>query len=148
MKQAELTTFISIVESYFQSLADEPAQIGVPYLLDGREPALEYTGIIGVSGRRKGVAYVTAGRATLDRLVRILTGSESADALALDMVGELANVLAGNLGRAFESDFDITVPVVVKGAPDQIVIQKLKQPGFVVPISWCGADLYIVIGID
>lgn len=148
MKQEELTVFIAIIESYFKTLSDEPAQIGVPYLLDGREPALEYTGIIGVSGQRKGVAYVTAERATLDHLVRILAGAASTDALALDMVGELANVLAGNLGRAFERDFDITVPVVVKGAPDQIVIQKLKQPGFVVPIEWRNTRLFIVVGID
>ena len=55
-KEAEIRTFIEGTTNYFETSAQQSATVGSPYLVtDGKPGAYEYTGVIGITGARKGI---------------------------------------------------------------------------------------------
>ncbi len=64
-----------------------------------------------------------------------------------DMVGEVANTISGNARREFGQDFMISVPIVVAGRLDQIVVPEQLR-SFVIPINWRGYDSSLVISLE
>ena len=53
LSEAEIRTFIDGTTNFFETMVNQPASIGSPYLVtDGKAEAYDYTGIIGVSGAR------------------------------------------------------------------------------------------------
>jgi len=70
IKEAEIRTFIEGATNYFEVSAQQSATVGSPYLVtDGNPGAYEYTGVIGISGARKGIVYFTAPRGMLTVLL-------------------------------------------------------------------------------
>ncbi|MDX1961492.1 MAG: chemotaxis protein CheX [Leptospiraceae bacterium] len=149
MKEHELNHIISTIENYFQEVSSEKAILGIPYTTKIDEPIFEFTGIIGISGNRKGAIYVSAESKLLEQLTLFIIGEDNPGKTILnDMVGELSNTIAGNICSAFGNEFTITVPIVVSGKVNDIVLQKLSIPIFVIPITWKNSKCKLVIGID
>ena len=48
----------------------------------------------------------------------------------VDLVGEVANTIAGNARSEFGEEFEISVPIVLRGAPDEILLPR-KDRSFV-----------------
>ena len=70
LKEEEIRTFIEGTTNYFETSAQQAASVGSPYLVtDGNPGAYEYTGVIGISGARKGIVYFTAPRGMLTVLL-------------------------------------------------------------------------------
>ena len=70
LKEEEIRTFIEGTTNYFETAAQQAASVGSPYLVtDGKPGAYEYTGMIGISGARKGIVYFTAPRGMLTVLL-------------------------------------------------------------------------------
>ena len=148
MSEQELKAFIDVVVRYFQEVAGEQATMGIPTVKTGSALLLGYTGIIGISGSKRGAVYVTADRSMLAELASIILGTTDVrDDDVLDMVGELSNTFAGNVRNAFGSTFMISVPIIVKGAPEDILM-KLKPPIFTIPIRWRGHTCYLTVGLE
>ncbi len=148
MTESELKTFVDVVVHYFEDVTDIPAEMGIPYVRTGESVLLDHTGVIGVSGKRRGGIYVTATEDMLRDLVALILGAEDIETEdVLDMVGELSNTIAGNVRRAFGSSFLISVPIVLRGRPDDILM-KLKPPVFVIPIRWNSHRLFLSVGLE
>jgi chemotaxis protein CheX len=148
MTEQELKGFISTVTRYFVSVTGTPATVGFPYIKDVRSRTFDFTGVIGISGSRKGGIYYTAGRGLLKAISASILGEEVEDDDSLyDLVGEMTNTIAGNMREYFGSFFHISVPIVVVGRIDDIVI-KLKPPVFVIPIAWKGNESDLAIGLE
>ena len=65
MNETDLHFFIDSTVNYFEEVTSEQAVTGIPYL-KGKEPVvLDYSGIIGISGKRKGCVYITTTREML-----------------------------------------------------------------------------------
>ncbi len=136
MTEQEIQVFIDGAKHYFNTLSARPATIGVPYLISHeRVPCHDYTGIIGVSGERKGCVYFTAPRILLRHLLLSLGEATANDALLRDLVGEVANTISGNARSCFGSGFMISVPVVVQGAPQRMQLPR-ELNAIVVPVHW------------
>jgi chemotaxis protein CheX len=148
MTEKELRVFIDVVIDYFSQVADDAATMGVPYIQEGKTNLLDHTGVIGISGARKGGIYVTASNDMLRQLAAIILESDdvSGDEV-LDMVGELTNTIAGNVRRVFGSSFMISVPIIVEGKPNDLRLQ-LKPPVFVVPIKWRSHQAFLTVGLE
>jgi CheY-like chemotaxis protein len=102
LKEAEIRTFIEGTTNYFEISAQQSASVGSPYLVtDGKPGAYEYTGIIGISGARKGIVYFTAPRGMLTVLLMRMQETDTSDANIMDLVGEVANTISGNARRDF-----------------------------------------------
>lgn len=145
--ESEIQVFIDGTKNYFNTVSNKKVAVGVPYLVPSNStPAKDFSGIIGVSGERKGCVYFSAPRIMLHHLLLSL-GEISIDVeLMRDLVGEIANTVSGNARSSFGSEFHISVPVVVQGAPEAIQLPK-KMQSFVIPVSWqnYSADLVVCL---
>ncbi|MBS0619232.1 MAG: chemotaxis protein CheX [Spirochaetes bacterium] len=149
MKENELKNFVDSTLSYFQNATGEAATMGIPFVKTAADDIYsEFTGIIGISGERKGAIYVTCGEGLLTDLAKIVTGiKDNIDpALVRDMAGELANTISGNATKAFGRNFNISVPVIFEGKPKSINL-KIEPPCFVIPTTWRGHKLHVAVGI-
>ena len=148
MTENELKFFIDVVTTYFAQVTGEPAAMGIPYVKRAEPVVLDYTGVIGISGPRKGGIYFTAGPKLLAELTRVILGVDDAEEeTLLDMVGELTNTIAGNARKSFGPDFLISVPMLVRGRPLDILM-RLTPPVFIIPLNWHREKAFLVVGLE
>ena len=148
MKETDLHFFIDSTINYFEEVTGTKAVTGIPYL-KGKDPVvLEYTGIIGISGKRKGSIYITTESAMLEEIARIILGSSEVGVEEIkDLVGEIANTISGNVRQAYGSDFMISVPVVIQGIAKDIKLPDDIQ-SFVIPLNWNDFKSYLVVCLE
>lgn len=147
MDEKKLKVFIDGVTHYFTQLNLEEVVVGTPYLAENQSPvASDYTGIIGVSGTRKGIVYFTSPKDLLVRILKAMHEPDHSEANLIDLVGEVANTISGNARSVFGVEFDISIPIMVKGAPNDIYLPPAER-SFVVPIEWCGFRAALVVCI-
>lgn len=147
--------FIAAIHKYFDHLSKvgpvpiDPSETGVPYVKEADDLVLkEFTGMIGISGNRKGIVYFSGQREIFEDLLKIFTKLDSiSDERILDMAGEVSNVIAGNVRETFGQDFMISVPIVFQGKPNTLKFPE-GVPVFVIPIKWKSYEAYMVIGIE
>lgn len=136
MKESEIKVFINGIEKFFTTVSEHKVSISTPYLTEPQEvPAHDITGIIGISGERKGCVYITAPRILLHHLLLSLGEQDITEQLLTDIAGEVANTISGNARESFGSGFMISVPIVVKGKPDNIQLPRDVR-AFIVPFQW------------
>jgi chemotaxis protein CheX len=136
MNETDLHFFIDSTVNYFEEVTNEKATAGIPYIKDNEPVVLEYTGIIGISGKRKGSIYVTTSENMLSTIAKVILGLKEVGKEDIkDLVGEIANTISGNVRQAYGSDFMISVPVVVEGKAKDIKLPDNIQ-SFVIPITW------------
>ena len=63
------------------------------------------------------------------------------------MAGEIANTVAGNVRENFGSSFMISVPIILKGSPDDVII-RMVPPIFIIPIKWRVFSAYLAVGLE
>ncbi len=136
MIETEIQVFIDGIKNYFITVTNEEAYVGAPYLVSpSNVPCHDYTGIIGISGERKGCVYFTAPRILLRYLLLSLGESDNDDCFLRDIVGEVANTISANSRTSFGNGFMISVPLVVQGTPEKLQLPKGIN-SFVIPIHW------------
>jgi len=141
--------FIDTVNHYFNHLTSKPSNTGIPFIKDRESLSFKgYTGMIAVSGSKKGFIFITGNQGLYGDLIKRFIGIESNSSEdLLDMAGELSNVIAGNLRETFGSDFIISVPVVFEGAKKELPFSSDTTP-YVIPIEWNNHEANLVIGIE
>lgn len=148
MNETDLHFFIDSTVNYFEEVTNEKATAGIPYIKDNEPVVLEYTGIIGISGKRKGSIYVTTSENMLSTIAKVILGLEEVGKEDIkDLVGEIANTISGNVRQAYGSDFMISVPVVVEGKAKDIKLPDNIQ-SFVIPITWKDFKLFLVVCLE
>ena len=148
MNETDLHFFIDSTVNYFEEVTNEKATAGIPYIKDDEPVVLEYTGIIGISGKRKGSIYVTASDTMLSSIAKVILGLDEIGKDDIkDLVGEIANTISGNVRQAYGSDFMISVPVVVEGKAKDIKLPDNIQ-SFVIPITWKEFKSYLVVCLE
>lgn len=148
MKEADLNVFIDGAVRYFSQVSGVSARVGTPYLIYRQSATGRgYTGIIGVTGERRGSVFFTAPKVLVKVLLMSLGEDDTTHENMCDVVGEVANTISGNARQSFGKEFMISSPVVVSGGSD-----KLNLPAdvrsYVVPIAWRGYEAGLVISLD
>jgi chemotaxis protein CheX len=147
LSEAEIRTFIDGTTNFFETMVNQPASIGSPYLItDGKTEAYDYTGIIGISGARKGVVYFTARRAMLTVMLMCIHEPDSSEEILRDIVGEVANTISGNARRDFGKNFIISVPTVISNEPEKVTVPHGRQ--YVIPINWRTHSAKLVVCLE
>ncbi|GAB4229267.1 MAG: hypothetical protein Tsb0034_00880 [Ekhidna sp.] len=141
--------FINSVSNYFKHLTEIDSDMKVPYLKESKGLVLkDYTGMIGISGSRKGFVYISANREMFGDLINMFIGIEDpSDEDILDMAGEISNVVAGNVRANLGANFMISVPTVFEGMPDELEIPE-DVSVYVIPINWNNHEAFVVLGLD
>lgn len=158
MQAEEIKIFLTGTARYFENYLSEPCVVDPPYLKDKETTILEYTGMIGVTGKERGAVYFTANQDMLYDMLKTMVPKDmedletmaakaatlelrkkeledSIDEACLDIVGEIANTIAGNSREQFGESFNISVPLRMKVTPDQIQFPK-NSTTFVIPLRW------------
>ncbi len=147
MNETDLQKFIEIAVNYFDGFGVGPAAVSPPHLKTDRNSISDFTGVIGISGSHRGAVYFTATEPLLRTALRALGEEHPTANLCADLVGEIANTIAANSRSHFGSSFMISVPVVLRGRPDEIRLpQDLRT--FIIPIHWSGASAHLLICLE
>ena len=148
MKETDLHFFIDSTLNYFDEVTEDKATTGIPYIKSDEPVVLDYTGIIGISGKRKGSIYITASSDMLTTMGKVILHAEDiTDDDIKDLIGEIANTISGNVRTAYGSDFMISVPVVVEGHARDISMPEDMQ-SFVIPITWNNFQSFLVVCLE
>jgi chemotaxis protein CheX len=119
MVARELLVLIRGLEYFLEQALSESAQIGVPYLTDARsKPGDGCTGVIEVSGRRRGRVYFTASRGLLSVLLMRRGEAELSQQNMSALVAEITNMISNNAHRELGGDFLTSVRPVTAEEPD------------------------------
>jgi chemotaxis protein CheX len=146
-RESELRTFIDGTTRFFETLTNQPASVGSPYLVtDGKPGAYEYSGVIKVSGAREGVVFFTAPRGMLTVLLMRMQETDTSEETMRDLVGEVANTISGNARRDFGKSFVISVPTVVAHNPDKVTPPHARC--YVIPINWRAHSAKLVVCLE
>lgn len=148
MQKEDLQVFIDGTVHYFDQMSESPAVVQTPYL-EQNEVTInhEFTGIIGISGKKKGCVYFTAPESLLKHLLLVMGEYDSSKDALSDLVGEVANTISGNARQYFGSEFMISVPVVVKGKTERIKLPSSLR-SYVIPVVWRNYEAALVISLE
>ncbi len=147
--EATCNLFINSVSNYFKHLTEIDSDMKVPYLKESDGLVLkDFTGMIGISGSRKGFVYISANREMFADLINMFIGIEDpSEEDILDMAGEISNVVAGNVRANLGANFMISVPTVFEGMPPELNIPE-NVSMYVIPIKWNNHEAFVVLGLD
>lgn len=148
MTETDLHFFIDSTLNYFEQVSGIAATPGIPFL-KGPDPVVrQFSGIIGISGRRKGCIYITTDSGMLGKLAENILGTNDVSLESLkDLTGEIANTISGNVRQAYGSSFMISVPVVVQGTNSDIKLPQ-QLTAFVVPFTWQEFKSFLVVCLE
>lgn len=148
MNEKDLNVFIEGAVHYFAHTTGDAAEVGTPYLMNTRNAATkDFTGIIGISGQRKGNVYFTAPSVLVKVLLMSIGETDTSHDNMCDVVGEVANTISGNARREFGANFMISAPVVVSGQDNSIVMSRSVR-SYVIPITWRSYEASLVISLE
>jgi chemotaxis protein CheX len=123
------------------------AKINTSFLhKDGSLPAKANTGLIPLTGTPGGVIYATTDNSLLDRILANLSMPTGAGP-RLDLIGEISNVLSGNLREEFGKEFHISTPFLISGPINRIEHAVIDRP-YVMEVEQGGDTMWIVIAFD
>ncbi len=151
--RAHIDIFVDGLSRYFTHLdaaigdRNSCLEIGAPYLVKTDQPlGLDFTGMILVSGNRDGTIFVSARSALLKRVLLGYGESDLSREIKRDLVGEMANTLAGNARRFLGGDFYISTPKVLEG-PLEPSRFNLSSRCFVLPFRWRSNKAELIISL-
>lgn len=146
MTDEQMQVFMTIAKRYFEQMGDD-VMVDTPYWVEDVPNLLDCTGVIGISGAHQGVVYMTASHELLAAVLSSIGEHDDGERNRVDLVGEIANTIAGNARTEFGNQFYISIPLVFAGAPDGVVLPKGAR-ALVIAIQWQGKKGEIVVCIQ
>ena len=119
MKQY-IQPFIKVCKNVFCEFVNMELEAKIPHFTK-KDTISEWdiSGVIGLTGEARGAVVISMRQDLAIKLTAILTGAEhkNLDDDVVDAVGELINIIAGNVKQELEDAFRlvISLPTIVKG---------------------------------
>ena len=146
---------IKVCESVFQEFCQTEVKAGRVYFIskDEYETNWDISGIIGLSGEASGAVSISMKARTAFDVTEKLTGQahNSFDSDVTDAVGEIINIIAGNVKKSFEEDLKIriSIPTIVKGNAHFIVWPSEKTRIICIPFTIFGdQEMCLSVAVD
>lgn len=117
--------FIRVCKKVFRELVGQEAEARMPYFLEKSEAGeWDISGIIGLTGEARGAVVISMKQELAIKLTAILTKVEhtALDDDVVDAVGEIVNIIAGNVKQELEGTYSLTIslPAIIKGKEHSI----------------------------
>jgi chemotaxis protein CheX len=139
-KELLCQTFIDSTADYFKVIIKDQVKIGTPYINEYNDISREFCGQILINGASDGIFYIAATSKMLVSMIQKILNEKIIDSsLIPDLVGEIANVVAGNARAVFGNDFIISIPKIILPG-EQIINYGVT---YVVPVFWENHNFYI-----
>lgn len=113
-----INPFIDATHAVFRTMLNIELERGSLYLKQGLQPSHEISGIIGLTGAAKGTVLLGMGAQVALEATGILAGEHPSqiDAIVIDAVGELTNMIAGSAKTKLEQlRLSVSLPSVIAG---------------------------------
>lgn len=107
----------------------------------------DYVGLITVTGKKQGQVYYTAPKAMLKHMLVSLGVQDTSGDNMKDVIGEVANIISGNVRKEFGPKFMISVPKVIDPSAESIFLEE-NNGCYVVPIYWKNYQSAVVINLN
>jgi chemotaxis protein CheX len=117
--------FIDVTKNTFKEFIGAELNVGRPYFQQ-KESANEWdlSAVIGLSGEARGAVVIGMKAPLAIKITDMLTSTKhsSIDDEVVDAVGEIVNIIAGNVKRELEEAFRlvISLPTIVEGKGHQV----------------------------
>lgn len=134
MNQAEMQVFLDVSLHVFEKMTGAKPILHPPVVLLGKTKLYDYSGLIRISGAASGAVCLSMPKEMIDQLLHAQNETERTPALAQDLVGEAASIIASNTRKHFGEHFRVSLPETVN--PDQIALLSLPYVRFSLPITW------------
>jgi chemotaxis protein CheX len=134
--------FVDVCEAVFRDFCSTEVKAGRVFFASKGEYSKDWdiSGIIGFSGEASGAVAISLTDTTACKVTDILTDGVSHDKMdddVIDAVGEIINIIAGNVKKNFEEELriKISLPSIVKGKDHTIVWPSDKTRIICIPFS-------------
>ncbi|MDR0719594.1 MAG: chemotaxis protein CheX [Treponema sp.] len=112
--------FIDVCKNVFKEFIGSDLTAGRPYFADaGAITDWDISAIIGLTGEARGAVVISMKEGLAVKITDILSGTRhtALDDEAVDAVGEIVNIIAGNVKKNLEESFRliISLPTIVQG---------------------------------
>ena len=117
--------FIKVCKKVFQDLVGQTIDAKLPYLTEkDKVGEWDISAVIGLTGEARGAVVISMKKELAIKLTTLLTGTEytGLEDDVVDAIGELVNIIAGNVKQELEEAFKlvISLPTIVKGKEHSI----------------------------
>ena len=149
MKTNDLQIFVDGATGFFDTnLGKGEIQVGAPCLQTPWDSVFyEYTGVINIFGDKVGRVYFSSPMELISRLLETMGEKNIDDDLIADVVGEIANSIAGNAREYYGSGFCLSVPTVLKEG--DVDFQAVKScESYVIPLNWKGSRSNVAVWVE
>lgn len=149
MKEDDLGIFIDAATRFFDiNLGKGEIVVGQPRLVKADDTSFyEYTGVIDITGDKQGRIYFSAPMGLIQRLLENMGETVIDDELIADLVGEIANSIAGNARAYFGSGFCLSTPKIFKDGNAKVDTGRARQ-AYVVPLAWNDSGSSVAIWFE
>ena len=144
MKQY-IEPFIKVCKNVFHEFVGQSLEAELPYFME-KDVASEWdvSAVIGLTGEARGAVVISLKQDLAIQLTSTLTGKEhkGLDDDVVDAVGEIINIIAGNVKQELEEAFRlvISLPTIVKGKEHSINWPEGQARVICIPFSISDAD--------
>ena len=147
--------FIKVCETVFRELCQTEVKPGRVFFVSKNEyeSSWDISGIIALSGEATGAVAISLKSDTAFRVTKILTGEDHNyfDSYVTDAVGEIINIIVGNVKKNFEEELriKISLPTIVKGVAHAIVWPSEKTRILCIPFTiFSDQEMCLSIAVD
>ena len=149
LKPADVEVFAETIGHYFERITGEKALVRTAYLLEAQSPPPldDFNGLIEIQGDYQGSVCFAAPRGLLDHVLMRMGQHEYSDADHLDVVGEIANTLAGRARRVFGEGMEIAPPHTFTRAGKVPPATASSSP-LAVPFTWQSYMAVLIVHLD
>jgi chemotaxis protein CheX len=147
--------FIKVCEKVFYDFCQTDIKAGRVFFVakDEYETSWDISGVIGLSGEASGAVAISLKDVTAFQVTKILTGKnhDFFDTDVTDAVGEIINIIAGNVKKYFEEELrvKISLPTIVKGKAHSIVWPSEKTRIICIPFTLFGdQEICLSVAVD
>ena len=147
--------FIKVCEKVFHDFCQTEVKAGRVFFISKDEyvSSWDISGIIGLSGQASGAVAISLKDVTAYKVTEILTGKNysSLEPDVTDAVGEIINIIAGNVKKEFEDELriKISLPTIIKGKAHAIVWPSEKTRIICIPFTiFADQEICLSIAVD
>lgn len=149
MKVEYINPFLNAAISVFNTMLGTSLTRGEPFLKNGTQPNHEVSGIIGLSGKAKGMVVLSLSREAALSAAGIMLDSQlkEINTDVADAVGELTNMIAGAAKAKLEHlEMNVSLPTVITGRTHCIDFPKHTLP-ICIPFDCKWGPVTVEVGI-
>jgi len=147
--------FIKVCKNVFNEFCRTEIKPGRVFFAKKEElnASWDISGIIGLSGEATGAVVISMKDVTAFEVTRILTGEDHGefDSYVTDAVGEIINIIAGNVKKEFEEELrvKISLPSIVKGKTHSIIWPSEKTRIICIPFTiFSDQEMWLSVAMD